>query len=121
MSKTKQTERIRSFYEKWKYLSESFGWKTKVVYCKNRERMPEKGSDKCLAITYTDFKYLVATIYWNLDLVSIVDDDELEHAVVHEITHLLLSAHQENPTEQNLEYVTTCISRCFCGLRNNTQ
>lgn len=107
---------VRKHIDRWKYLATSYGWKFDIYYADNGHRMPS-GNEDAAGVTFTQFQYLSADIWFNLTKLSDCNESEIEEIVVHEITHMLIAPVQKDNNEQNVEYTTTVVSRLFLGLR----
>jgi hypothetical protein len=80
-------KRIKALIKKW-YEPAGWGWwRTGFVY--SRERQPD--NDGVAALTIADFKYSHATITLYLPALRDMNDEELEHLIVHELCHLTAS------------------------------
>lgn len=109
---------VRKHIDRWKYLAKSYGWKFDIYYADNGHRMPN-GNEDAAGVTFTQFQYLSADIWFNLCKLSDCDESEIEEIVVHEITHMLIAPVQHENNAQNVEYTTTTVSRILIGLRES--
>ncbi len=107
---------FKKHFKRWSYMVEHYGWKYTVYYHDSAEDMPEKFSYECAADTTADFKYLEASIHVNLRQCQDSDEHQIEYIVIHELTHLLISAMAETEIIL-LEYTVTSIAKIFQGLR----
>ena len=103
----KPIKRVRKYINKWSWIVTTLGWKFDVCYCDCTQDMPRDASDGAIAITYPQFSYMTAKIYFNLEKVKSENDDYLEEIIIHELTHLLVSRMHEGQEE----YTVTTISR----------
>jgi len=79
--------RIKKLIEKW-FRPAGFGW-WRVDFVYSRERMPD--NDDCAASTHADWQYSHGTITFYLPVLTNLNDEELEHTLVHELCHLTAS------------------------------
>ena len=114
----KQIERIKKYALKWKWIVTELGWRFDMLYCINHEHMPrDTSNERTVAIIFAKFDYLYADIYFNLEIVSELEDDKLEENIVHELTHMLLRPLVEAPELE--EYTTTTISRILMRMKSS--
>ncbi|MCK5609961.1 hypothetical protein KAR91_49265 [Candidatus Pacearchaeota archaeon] len=114
----KQIDRIKKFALKWKWIVTELGWNFDMMYCDNYDDMPRETSDQRIAaLIRPKFDYLTADIYFNLEIVNELEDDKLEEAIVHELTHMLLRPLVEAPELE--EYTTTTISRILIRMKSS--
>ena len=116
----KQIERIKKFALKWKWIVTELGWKFDILYCNKYDDMPrETSSERTLAIVFAKFDFLSADIYFNLEIAAELDDDKLEEAIIHELTHLLVRPIIESNEME--EYTVTTISRILMRMRSSLE
>jgi hypothetical protein len=77
--------RIQHYVRQWKCLVPP-GFTVKHVFI---EASAGDGEETVLANTCAQWEYHAATIKWYLFTCAGVDDRQLEHTVVHELTHVL--------------------------------
>ena len=111
-------QKVRGLFYQWEWMLIKFGWSFDVLYYNSQDDLGHKewqGIDyDCAMFCKVKFQYLKGTIYVILDQLAQLSDDELERAVVHELTHFLIDPLQED--EGNLEYTTETISRVIYTL-----
>lgn len=120
MSKSKnekQIDRIKKYAFKWRWIVTELGWKFDMLYCNDYDDMPRDTTDRMtVAKTFMQFDYLSADIYFNLEVVSDLEDEPLEEVIVHELTHMLICPIQENYHLD--EYTATTISRVLMRMKS---
>lgn len=79
-----QKKRVQKYIDKW-FKVMGLGW-FRVDMEWSREPDGETG-----ARTYSQWQYRSATITWFLPHLAKYDDDVVEHTVIHEFCHVLLS------------------------------
>jgi hypothetical protein len=115
MTKNETINEIKRQIKRWSYIVTHYGWGFTFYYHDTQEDMPEVAGI-CAAYTTANFNYLRASIHINLRACSDYDKEEIEEIVVHELTHILLSA--LGSVTGDVEYVVTSISKVMLGLRN---
>ena len=113
----KQIDRIKKYAFKWKWIVTEYGWKFDMMYCDNFADMPrDVTNERTVAIVTSKFDYLSADIYFNLEIVAELSDDELEEDIIHELTHMLVSPIVESNEME--EYTVTTISRVLMRMKS---
>ena len=106
-------EKAKQYIEKWRWIVEKYGFNIRITYCNSFDEMPEDVTSADTAgICYSSINYLDADIYFNVKKLSTLEDKTIEYAIVHELTHVLLSAMRVD----NEELSATMLSRVLCDL-----
>lgn len=112
----KTRKEIVSLFSEWFWLVTDYGWIVTIHYVDDYSDMVE-GADKYTAMrTTATYCYLRADIYVNLEICARQSGEFLLEAVVHELTHLLVSP-MLNDDQQRMEYTVTSISRALVKAR----
>jgi predicted SprT family Zn-dependent metalloprotease len=79
----------------------------------------DSSDEQTQATTNTTWYYREATMTWHLPKLALLEDDELENVVVHELVHILLDPiHPEGDgINHHLEYATECLARALLAAR----
>lgn len=116
-----QKARIQRYLDKW--MPAGFGWwKLKIDY----ERGSSTGKESLIetANIIENWEYRSARITFYLDCTTDLNDDDLEHTVVHELSHLLLGSIRDYSTDdrrQMTEFAVTAVTRALLGTNRNIQ
>lgn len=108
-SSGKQIKRIQKYIKKWKWIVTELGWKFNVMYHEETRDMPRDVPGGSIACVESDFNYLSATINFDLSIVKMVNDCDLQGHILHELTHILVDGLTQDKTLE--EYTVTSISR----------
>lgn len=85
-----QKERIGAAMEKWKGILPLQNWEITPIYSRVPIRNEPGESWKTVAETRTDWRYLQASVQWNVVEVMDESDEKLDMYVRHEFLHILL-------------------------------
>lgn len=114
----KVQQKIVDIFSDWFWLVTDYGWAV-VVHCVDDFSDMPTGADGNTAMRTTAiYCYLRADIYVNLEVCTLQPNDFLLEAVVHELTHLLVTP-MENSDQQRMEYTVTTISRALLKAKKN--
>jgi len=121
MTKKQTLAKLQKLVKAWEWMATHYGWKFDVVYCDTHLGFPEdniSGGDSTAGLCFSKFRYLKGTIYFNLEVCSGLNDEDLEEVVIHEITHFLVSPILEaaDIPVTPMEYTVTTLARIFKGL-----
>lgn len=111
----KQKANIKRYLKKWDDLV--YSW----TFYHDFQRHYENDSEfsKCASVA-SHWEYKKAYFTWYMPMFDGKDDDYVEDAVVHELSHVLISATQnfETPQDRQMtEYATTCVAEALRRLR----
>lgn len=111
-------KRARSYFEKWSWIAERYGWEIDVKYREETRDMPRVRSViGSLAAALFDFGALHATIEFDLEYNLDQCDADIEDTVVHELVHVMLAPiYSTAYTEQSLEYTVVSITRVLLAM-----
>lgn len=107
-----QKKRIESLIHKW-FKPIGMGW-WQVDFHYERERADQ--SPDTVGMTTSNWQYRTGDITFFLPTCSEINDDKLEEAVVHELTHILVSPLQDLSDDRArdiTEFTVTSIARAL--------
>ena len=122
-----QTERIRVLAERWAKPLGLGWWHVRLKFERDSDEFAERtkatGAATTLAVCTADWRYMEATITWNMRLVAAQDDDELERDVLHELMHVFLKEISvDDPNHRaSEERVATTLAKAFIWIRDFVQ
>ena len=112
----RQKNRVRKLFRRWReplYLHE---WHIDLVFEDGEFISPDgRVSHDAAATCHALWPYRRATITFNTQHIQHMDDDELEHTVIHEAMHILLNEMRDD-SEENLDHeerVATTLAHAF--------
>ena len=121
-----QTARARKLFKKWIKPLWLNWWKINIVYYDDEDEF----NDDCpgehdvirmgLMFCYADWQYSKATLVLNLNVAMLIDDDELENAVVQELCHVLVNEmqrYEHDPMHE--EHVVSNLARAIMTVRQS--
>lgn len=80
-------------------ISSLVPWRIHCVYYDSSTDMPSGRPlgefNKIVAQVYANWQYLEATIHWNIETVATLDNDELDRAITHELSHIIVNEMRE--------------------------
>jgi len=115
-----QQRRVKKYLDKWQKPG-GFGWFDIQI---EWDREHNLDNDTTLASCWSNWQYRHATIRFYLPIVKDQSDDELEKAVIHELSHILLSGLQDFSTKDKrdlTEYTTTLITDAIYWAHTNVK
>ncbi len=95
----KQKKRVQKYFDKW-FDDIGLGW-WHVDVAWDRARSEEEPSEA--ACTSWLWQYRSASITFRLPVVATLDEEKLEHCVVHEFAHILTGSMVQNAPEENAQ------------------
>ena len=105
--------RIRKL-KKWKAILGLWAWDMQVEFDRTGDSFDNVGvTARCFA----DWRYQNITIIWNMPAVANLDDDGLEYAEVHELTHALIDP-ISTEDDKNDELVATMVAKAILWTRD---
>ena len=119
-------DRLLAVLERWRSPLGLNWWRLTYEYDRTGQdlRLPESGPSTIktfvAAETSPDWKYLHATIVFNMPKLQEADDEYLEYTVVHELMHVLLHETREGRSEDGWlheERVATTLAHAFLWTR----
>jgi len=119
-SLTEANDRARKFFDKWIKPLWLNWWNIHISYYDDEDAFEadcpgeHDGIRRGLMFCYADWQYSRATIGVNLEAAALIDDEELESAVVHELCHVLVNEMQRydyDPAHE--ERVVSNLARAF--------
>jgi len=111
--------RLLPYIERWiKPLGLNW-WHIEFVYVRDEFAVADKPAPRTLASCKANWRYLTATIEWNMARVAEEDDDDLERAFVHELCHVLINEMREHDDDwlDHEERVASTLTMAFIWLR----
>lgn len=113
-------KKIKRYLKKWVQPLGLLWWKIDAYYYDDPMEMVRQFTVTDDNITYasvdTDWRYLRATIKFNLPAIAGRTDEEIESTVVHELCHILVCEMRENGVDHE-ERVVTGLQRAFFWTR----
>lgn len=106
---------IREQLDKWVYCLGIGWWDLDVYYLDGKDakkNFSSKDGNIILALTYADWRYGIASIYFNLPEVKKISSAELENTIVHELCHILVNEMREAELNHE-ERVVTGLTKAF--------
>lgn len=97
----KQRARLQKRVPYWISLITALApWRIHCVYCDTPTDMPQGDEpsttyDKVIAKVSSDWRYLDAIIHWNMETIKMMDDDELDRVITHELSHIIVNEMRE--------------------------
>ncbi len=115
----KQRERIRALISEWHDVLGLWSWEVRHHYYHGQFKKigPNTESRDALAATYADWKYLYASVQWNLKMVVKQNDAALREVFVHEMMHIYLAEVRMTGKMSNEERIATELSRAFVRVK----
>lgn len=115
----KQQGRVKCLFEKWTYLLGLKWWHVTVLYTIDKEPKNEVENTYLFGRAIVRWQYAWASIEINLYIASLKTDKELELAIVHELTHVLVNEMRESdPDGKHEERVCTGLAKAFLWTRD---
>ncbi len=76
-------------------------WRIHCVYYDTPTDIPQGAQtddhySKIIARVFSDWSYLEATIHWNIEAVETLTNDELDRAITHELSHIIVNEMRED-------------------------
>lgn len=90
----KQIDRIKSLH-KWGRALGLGSWAIRHEYCRQADDLAHPEDADAVATCRADWRYLRATVGWNIWQLSALTDKELEKTYVHELMHVFLNELQK--------------------------
>lgn len=112
----KQKARVKKFWGKWFNTLGLHWWGIDLYW--QRERNEDEPSE--LGHTSSNWQYRTAAVTFNIPVVAEINDDKLEEAVVHEMTHILVAPIQDFRDDQArdiTELTVTTVARALIWSR----
>ena len=110
-----QKARVKQLLDKWTQPLGLLWWNMKVNYI--RESSPRDGTTFCpIMAIETDWRYLLATLFIYVPEIVGMDDEELEHCLLHEFAHIFVSELRDQTPEDHRnheERVVTWMARSW--------
>lgn len=111
-----QKKRVKKVIDKWFKTMGMNWWRIDMYW----ERDYDAADDRTAARTSWSWQYRSAVITWFLPVIQNFNDEELENAVVHEFSHILIGAVSQDVLEdkrQLVEYSTENVTRAIIWAR----
>ena len=110
-----QKSRILALIDKWVTPLGLRWWRLNFDYNRDGSGM-EKDSpiERLAGRTFVNWRYLEATLEFNMSELAALDDERLEYVFVHELMHVLL--HEMRSDEEGIDHeerVATTLARAF--------
>lgn len=87
-----QRKRVQTFLDKW-YKPMGLEWfRVNIEWSRGGDKDFDSEETQAAASTMINWPYKLATVVFHLPAVEQIDDEHLEHVVVHEFTHILLGS-----------------------------
>ena len=119
--KTQKT--IQAYLEKWTYSMGLRWWKVDAYYLTGKDAKKEFGeldnNHHIVARSFADWRYLEASIYFNMPEMRKLSNEQIENTVIHELCHVLVNEMREGALHHE-ERVVTCLSRAFKWTHENS-
>lgn len=114
----KQTiKRITRIAKKWMKPMGLLWWRTDFVYFTDKKTIKEHLEANpgfvCLMKAWADWKYMEATVEFNLPALAEQSDSKIEEALVHEFTHILVREMREGDLHHEERVVSTLVRAFF--------
>jgi len=114
--KNKAFKRIRKHLDKlvaqWRVPLGLKWWTIKCRYFDDPERFEKENGWHALARTYADWRYMTASIEFNVPACEQQSERDLEDVVVHELCHILVNEMREGEIHHE-ERVCTRLAQAF--------
>lgn len=107
----KEKERVVKLIEKWVYPLGLNDWDISYVFHREPDTSRGKQTLGVLMSVSSDWKYQHATINCRLSVSKSVDDYELEHALLHELMHVIVSPMSTSEKDELEEVVVTRLAK----------
>ena len=117
-----QRARIEPLIERWVKPLGLNWWRLEFVYVRDEFEVDGKPAPSTMASCRANWRYLNATIEWNMPRVLNEDDDAtIERAFVHELTHVLINEMREHDDDwlDHEERVASTLTMAFIWLRES--
>ena len=113
----KQMDRVRPLVDDWAHgLGLGYYTRETLYYSKEKEFRKGNGGVAVFRV-WADWRYLTFTISVNLPAVKRLNDNELEHAIVHELVHVLVNEMRETGINHE-ERTVTQLTKAFFWVRD---
>lgn len=106
---------IDRYMNKWTYCMGLGWWRVDGYYLKGKEakkEFPRNGQDTTLARAYADWRYSIASVYFNMPAIKGMEPKEIENMVIHELCHVLVNEMREGELHHE-ERVVTTLTKAF--------
>ena len=112
----KSKKRVTKYLKKWTYLLGLRWWQIYVCWSDDHDSFNRDGST-VVARTFSDWRYMTATVTFYLPAIKDKTDEELEMYVIHELCHVLVNEMREQGIDHE-ERVVTTLQKAFFWTRN---
>jgi len=117
----RQKARLLHLVDRWIEPLGLRWWRIDVVYCRDEFEVDGAPARDTMASCKANWRYLQATVTWNMPRVRDEDDDEvLERSFVHECMHVFLNEMRETNNDDWLsheERVASMLTSAFLWVR----
>jgi len=110
-------EKIKEIFEKWSYLLGLRWWEVALTFSKEKSDFNKDDGSRVLAKTWSDWRYMKATILINYREIKLLDLEEIEKIIVHELCHVLVNEMREGDISHE-ERVVTTLTKAFLWTKN---
>lgn len=114
-----QRKRIRKLFKTWIYPLGLSWWRIDIIYHRRRKGFLHDSNRQTFARVFADWRYMRAQIDVCVPAAQVLENDELENAVVHELAHILVrEAGDPDGVTHHEERVCTTLARAFIWTRD---
>lgn len=118
----RQRRRVRKLFEAWLYPLGLLWWRIDIVYHRRRKGFRHDRTTQTFARVTANWCYMTAQIDVNVSAAQHQSDADLEHAVVHELAHILVrEAGDPKGVTLHEERVCTTLAKAFIWVRDLKQ
>lgn len=113
-------ERIQHYSEKWAHTIGLGWWRITREFVRSADMLADSSDAEALAVCRADWRYLHATIGFNMWAMHDLPEERIEHVVVHELMHVFLDeAARGKGSHDHMERVAETLALGFLYLRDD--
>jgi len=110
-------KKIKEIFERWTYLLGLRWWDISLTFSKEKSYFYKDDGSRILAKTWSDWRYMKATILINYREIKLLDPEEIEKIIIHELCHVLVNEMREGDISHE-ERVVTTLTKAFLWTKN---
>jgi Fe-S cluster biosynthesis and repair protein YggX len=114
-------KKIQEIFEKWSYLLGLRWWDVSLTLSKEKTDFLKDNGETVLARTWADWRYMKATILINYREIKLLDPEEIEKIIVHELCHVLVNEMREGDITHEERVVTTLTNAFLWTIKLETE
>lgn len=114
----KQIKRIQAVLDTWIVPLGLGPWGLTMIYSDDPGDFRDSPNESVAARVWVRWEYMSAEITFNLKVCAGFDDHELESAILHELSHVMLDEVFREREQHHLERACSQLARVFCWIRN---